>query len=227
MAKTHKNLYNQCFSLESLYNAFLKARKGKRQKRAVFEFEENLGANLQQLLDELNSGTYQSADYTQFVVKEPKPRIIYAPAFRDTIVQHAIYAVIYPIFDKSFIFDNYGCRKGKGTLRAANKAQQCLRQSDDNNYLLQLDISKFFYSIDRTILMQLIKKKIADQRLLSIIQLFLKYPHTVGIPIGNLLSQLFALIYLNEVDHYSQLLRAEARSLIFSKGILSPTLNHE
>jgi hypothetical protein len=91
---------------------------------------------------------------------------------------------------------------GKGTHRAADKVQEYLRKSEDDNYFLQLDIRKFFYRIDRDILTRQIENKIKDKRLMDVIKLFIVYPDRVGIPIGNLLSQVFALIYLNPVDHY-------------------------
>jgi retron-type reverse transcriptase len=202
MAKTYKKLFNECFTIDALFEAFNNAKKGKRNKHQVVEFTRKLGVNIVQLHKEIHDGTYEPLPYKNFKVYEPKERIIYAPHFRDTIVQHAIYSVIYPIFDKGFIDDNYGCRVGKGTHRAANKTQEFMRNSKDDNYFLQLDIRKFFYRIDRDILFKLIQNKIKDDKLLVIIKKFIRYPDVTGIPIGNLLSQLFALIYLNPVDHY-------------------------
>lgn len=202
MPKRFGNLFQHCFTPEALHAAYLTARKGKRKKTAVASFERNLGANLERLHQELHSGTYAPRPYTTFTVKEPKPRLIYAPHFRDVVVQHAIYAVIYPIFDKTFIFDSYGCRTGKGTHRAADQAQRFLRESDPGSFTLQLDIRKFFYRIDRDRLMALVERKIKDTQLLTLLRSFANYPEPSGIPIGNLLSQLFALIYLNPLDHF-------------------------
>lgn len=202
MTKRHGDLFDRMFTPEALYAAYLTARRGKRKKTAVASFERNLGANLQQLHQALHSGSYSPRPYTTFQVTEPKPRLIFAPHFSDVVVQHAIYAVIYPIFDAGFIDDSYGCRVGKGTHRAADQAQRFLRQSAVGSYTLQLDIRKFFYRIDRTILTALVERKIKDARVVALLRMFMRYPDGTGIPIGNLLSQLFALIYLNPLDHY-------------------------
>lgn len=202
MPKRHGNLFDRCFTPDALHAAYLTARRRKRKKGAVAVFERDLGANLQRLHDELHAGTYAPRPYTTFEVREPKPRLIYAPHFRDAVVQHAIYAVLYPVFDRGFVFDSYGCRKGKGTHRAADRAQQFLREAPDDSVTLQMDIRKFFYRIDRARLMRLVARRIKDRRLLALLELFARYPDSTGIPIGNLLSQLFALIYLDPLDHF-------------------------
>lgn len=202
MPKRHGNLFEQMFTLDALHEAYLKARERKRKKSAVAKFERNLGSNLVALHNELHSGQYQPRPYKTFQVFEPKQRLIFAPHFRDVVVQHAMYAVLYQITDGFLCFESYGCRKFKGTHRAADRAQQFLRESPDDSYLLQLDIRKFFYRIDRKILLSLWEKKIKDQKVLELLDTFSTYPDAVGIPIGNLMSQLAALIYLNPLDHY-------------------------
>lgn len=138
------------------------------------------------------------------MVHEPKPRLIYAPAFEDTVVQHAIYRTIYSIFDNTFINTSFACRKGYGTHAASNYLQRALRASAYGSYTLKLDVRKFFYSIDRDILKGLIERKIKDQRFVNMMMLFAEMDTEKGIPIGNLLSQIYALIYLNPVDHYAK-----------------------
>lgn len=141
--------------------------------------------------------------YVKFVIHEPKERIIYAPAFRDVVVQHAIYRVIYPIFDATFIPQSHGCRKDHGAHSASKYAQWAMNQCGDDEYLLQLDIRKFFYSIDRTIMGELIDHRIKDERLSRVMKLFMVMQDSdSGVPIGNLLSQLYALIYLNPLDQF-------------------------
>lgn len=202
MPKRHGNLFDTCFSMEALYAAYERGRRGKRKTFSVMRFERDLGANLQALHTELHAGTYQPQPYRHFMVKEPKPRQISAPAFRDVVVQHAIYAVIYPIFDAGFIHDSYGCRVGKGTHRASDRAQQFLRQSAPGNVILQLDIRKFYRSIVRATLRRLIERKIKDGRLVDLIMRFADDGGDTGVPIGSLLSQLDALIYLDPLDHF-------------------------
>lgn len=200
--KRYGNLFDTTFSKENLYAAYLDARKGKRKKRATFEFEKNLGANINDLWVRIHNGLYQPDPYFQFKIYEPKERIIHAPSFRDVVVQHAIYRQIYDIFDRTFINTTFACRKGYGTHRASQYAQNALRIYDPNLYTLKMDIRRFFYSIDRDILKQLIEKRIKDADLIAVMMLFAKKEGTIGIPIGNLLSQLYALIYLNPLDHF-------------------------
>lgn len=202
MPKRFGNLFQHVCTLDALYAAYLKARKGKRTTLSVLAFEKNLGAELQLLLKELQGNTYKPRPYRYFWIHEPKPRRIAAPAFRDVVVQHAIYKVIYPIFDTTFIHDSYGCRVGKGTHKAADKAQQFLRQSSEDSYILQLDIRKFYYSINRTVLREQLKAKIKDRKMVQLMYMFVTGEDTTGVPIGNLLSQLYALVYLNPLDHY-------------------------
>ena len=200
--KRYGNLFEKAFSEENLYGAFLDARRGKRSRRACFEFERNLAANLRELHDLLRSGEYSPSPYFEFVIYEPKRRVIHAPAFRDTVVQHAIYRVIYSIFDRVFIATSFACRLGYGTHKAARYARSAMQKYDGDQYILKLDIRKFFYSIDRAILRKLIERKIKDTRLIDIMMMFANMKTPKGIPIGNLLSQIYALIYLNPLDHF-------------------------
>ncbi|MDP2910203.1 MAG: reverse transcriptase/maturase family protein, partial [bacterium] len=114
-----------------------------------------------------------------------------------------------PIFDNSFIFDSYSCRMNKGTHRAINRLNYFARKANKNNaktiYILKLDIKKFFDSIDHNILLFLIKKKIKDKNVIWLIETIINSFSTEpskGIPLGNITSQLFANIYLNELDYY-------------------------
>ncbi len=196
------NLFEAIFSHENLYQAYLDARRGKRKKAACFEFDRHLGENLRALHDEINGGSYRPQPYFKFVIYEPKERVIYGPAFRDIVVQHAIYRVIYPIFNRTFIATSFACRVGYGTHRASDYLQKALRDSPSGSYTLKLDVRKFFYSIDRAVLRRLIERKIKDVRLVDLMMLYAEMDAPVGIPIGNLLSQTYALIYLNPLDHF-------------------------
>ena len=195
-------LFEKAFTKENLYDAFLDARKGKRVKRSTLRFEINLGAEIESLYKELYSGIYKHRAYSQFYVYEPKKRLINAPSFRDLVVQHAIYRTIYNLFDKSFIDTSYACRKGGGTHKASAYTQKEINKYDGNLYFIKLDIRKFFYSIDRDVLRKLFEKKIKDKRFVDLMCEFAKMDGDKGIPIGNLLSQIYALIYLNPLDHF-------------------------
>jgi len=200
--KRHGHLYERAFTPLALYRAYLDARRGKRATRACFNFERTLASNLSALHDELSEGTYTIKPYYSFMVYEPKPRRIFAPAFRDTVVQHAIYRLVYPLFDKTFIDQSFACRKGKGTHKAADYAQEALQACPRDSCAIKLDIRKFFYRIDRVVLRGQLERVIKDRRFVDLMMTFAEYGEPVGIPIGNLLSQVYALIYLNPLDHF-------------------------
>lgn len=199
--KRYGNLFDKIFTEDSLFEAYLVARKGKRNKKACFEFEKNLTQNLSQLHNELINDIYSPRPYYQFVVFEPKRRVIKAPAFRDCVVQHAIYKTVYPIFDRTFVYESFACRKNKGTHKASKHIQNSMRKCSPEDYMVQMDIKKFFPSINTNILKVQIQRKIKDERLVRVMMMFTEHKDT-GIPIGNLLSQLYANIYLNVLDHY-------------------------
>jgi retron-type reverse transcriptase len=199
--KRYGNLFEKVFSMENLHQAYLDASRGKRTRRACFEFEKHLGENLHILHDTIHAGTYAPDPYFQFIVYEPKRRVIHAPTFRDVVVQHAIYRIIYDIFDRSFISTSFACRIGYGTHKAAKYARSAM-QKHGGEYILKLDVRKFFYSINRGVLKNLIMRKIKDERLVDIMMMFADMETPLGIPIGNLLSQIYALIYLNPLDHF-------------------------
>lgn len=200
--KRYGNLYDQAFSRDNLFLAYQAASRHKHGKRACYNFEKRLAFNLDKLYQALNDGSYQPSPYYTFLVFEPKLRRIYAPAFADMVVQHAIYRVIYPIFNPALIEQSFACRVGKGTHKAAYYAQRALQACKPGAYTLKLDIRKFFYRIDRDILRTQIERKIKDRKFVDLLMKFAEYGEPVGIPIGNLLSQLFALIYLDPVDRF-------------------------
>lgn len=191
------------WNVDNLFNAYLKARKGKRSKLAVFKFEQNLMENLNKLSEELKEGTYKPLEPRKFSIKcNVKTRQIAAPAFRDSVVQHAIYNEVYDTFDRGFIHDSYGCRLGKGNRRASDRLQKFMRQSPSDSYFIQIDMKKFYHSIDHSVLEESIHRKIKDSRLANLIISFCTEPDGKGLNIGFLLSQLKGLIYLDRFDHF-------------------------
>lgn len=213
------DLFEQIIAFDNLYFAAREALLCKRRKTAPAKFYLNLGKKLIELQEALISGTYKTGAYKTFYIYEPKKRLISAAPFVDRVVHHAICRVIEPLFDKSFIYDTYACRKGKGTHAAINRFTQFARRY---RYALKCDIKKFFPSIDHEILKAQIRKRIGDEKLLQLIDmiidhsnpqeavhdyfpgddLFTPYERKKGLPIGNLTSQFFANIYLNRFDHY-------------------------
>jgi len=188
-------------------------------------FERNLEDNLFGLQYELAKKTYRHGNYHQFYVNDPKRRHIHKAEVYDRIVHHLFYEYLYSIFDKTFIYDSYSCRLGKGTHRAVRRLEQISRKLSKNYtrdfWALKLDIRQFFASVDHEILYGLITKRIKDEDILWLIgEVINSYSssavekqsgevldHTrtindVGIPLGNLTSEIFANIYLNELDQF-------------------------
>lgn len=218
MAKTYRKLFDQIITFDALYLAYRKARRGKRKSWPCRHFEKDLEGELIQLQNELIWGEYKTGPYRSFYVSEPKRRRITAlKYFRDRVVQNAIVEVIEPIWEARFISDNYACRPGKGTHAGADKAQAMLRKCQEAHgkvFVLKADISKYFASIDHDILLDLIRKRIVDDRLMTVIENIIRSysePGTPGkgLPIGNLTSQLFANLYLDALDHWAKDVRRE------------------
>lgn len=201
--KRHGSLYPQIHSPGALYAALVRASHGKKNHRAQFEFARNLGTNLHRLEQELADGTYQPKPCNSFWVTDgPKPRLIEAPAFRDLVVQHAAYAVLAPIFERRYIPTSFACRAGKGTHQAADWLQAAMRRAPRTSWVLHVDVRKFFYSIDRDVLQALLRKVIKCEPTLHLLALFAHRDQPTGVPIGNLMSQTFANVYLNSLDHF-------------------------
>ena len=199
-------LYDRVVDFANLHQSYLAARKCKRYRPSVLRFGFCLEENLLALERELRQKTYRHGGYREFTVVEAKKRTIKAAPFRDRVVHHALCNVIEPIFERSFIFDSYACRKGRGTHAAVRRLEKfihALRSNaeDGKIYCLKCDISKYFDSIDHDVLRVLIRKKIHDENVLWLCDAIIA-SNTPGIPIGNLTSQLFANIYLTELDYF-------------------------
>lgn len=157
----------------------------------------------------MKTKTYRHSNYKSFYIQDPKLRRIHKACVRDRVLHHAIFRILYSIFDPTFISDSYSCRIGKGTHRAVNRLQEFARKVSKNNtkncYILKCDIKGFFDSINHNILIFLIQKKIKDRNAIWLIKEIIKSFSTSlnkGLPLGNITSQLFANIYLNELDGF-------------------------
>jgi len=182
---------------------------GKNGKKDVQEFALRLMENLLTLHQELSDGSYRHGEYYAFNVSDPKPRNIHKATVRDRIVHRALYRKLYPFFDKTFISDSYSCRIGKGTHKAGKRFVSFARKIGKNNtktvWVLKCDIRKFFASIDHEILKKILKKYISDERILNLLDNVIGSFSTLegkGLPLGNLTSQLFANVYMNEFDQF-------------------------
>ena len=221
MARQFDNLYPAVTSFDNLYEAWRKAARGKRGKPGPAVFEYDLAGNLLRLKEELEGFSYQPGPYRSFRIHDPKQRLVSAAPFRDRVVHHALCNVIEPIFERTYIGDSYANRVGKGTHKALDRAQQFSRRYP---YVLQCDVRQFFPSIDHAILRDRIARKIADPGVLWLVDRILEGGEGVldeeydtvyfpgddllaatrprGLPIGNLTSQFWANVYLNELDQF-------------------------
>src|SRR3989344_3043863 len=212
--KTYKLLYNKIFSISNLIAAYQNARKNKTRKDYVVEFEKNFDKNIRQLRNELKNEDYYPRQLKTFILRDPKTRKISKSAFRDRVVHHALIKIIEPIFDKTFIYDSCANRKGKGTLFAIKRFEKFQRKvskndkivrNNINGYCLKADIKHYFQEVNHDILLSIIKRKIKDERIINLIKKILnngEVKQGMGMPLGNLTSQFFANVYLNELDYF-------------------------
>ncbi len=221
-----KNVYDEIFSMDNLYSAFLDASESRRYDRDVLKFGYDVWTNLRELRGRIIRGAYRIDRYHIFFIHEPKKRIIMSIAFEHRVVQWAIYRVVNPMLIKGYIKDSYGCIPGRGGHGAMLRLRSWLEyvsRKEGNWYYLKLDISKYFYRVDHEILKKLLRGKIKDEKLMGMLDDVIDCRHTpfglppgkspeevpleerlydVGMPIGNLLSQMFANVYLNELDQF-------------------------
>ncbi len=202
--------YEDIVSIEDLLDAWKEFKRGKIQKRDVIEFNLHLMDNLIQLHRELASLTYTHHGYYAFNISDPKPRNIHKAIVKDRLLHHAIYQKIYPFFDSTFIYDSYSCRKEKGTHIAMERFKRFIYKVSKNNtkqcWVLKCDVKKFFASIDHLILFRILKSYISDENILwlivQVVRSFTGAKEGVGLPLGNLTSQLLVNVYMNEFDKY-------------------------
>lgn len=207
MPKTIKNVFSTKLEYIYFYEAHYRAVTNKRHKDEVILFEMDLETNLSNLVESIKNGTYQIGKYREFIIYEPKKRIIKSLPYRDRIVhQWYVEEFIKPYFLPRFIKDTCACIENRGTHYAADMVQKYMRIMKRNigdYYILKCDVKKYFYSIDKNILFEIMSRKISDQELLEFTKkIIFDGTGDVGIPIGNYTSQYFANIYLNELDHY-------------------------
>ena len=208
--KTEKHLIEKICTTKNVVKAYKKARKCKRYRPTVLKFETDRELNLIRVIADLRNVTYHAGTYFVFKVFEPKERLIMALPFYDRVIQHAIVNIIEPIFEKRFVFHSYACRKDKGAHAASDTLSRWLYnlqvRQGKKIYAIKADIHHYFQSIDHEVLKQEVRRYISDKAVLKLLDHIIDhngiYPDGVGIPVGNLTSQLFANVYLNILDHY-------------------------
>jgi len=205
--------FNSIISLENLLTSWQEFIKGKRDRKDVCEFSVCLMDNIFSLRADLLRKTYRHGQYQAFKINDPKPRQIHKAQVRDRLLHHAIYRILYPYFDRKFIYDSYSCRDGKGTHRAINRFRNFAGKVSRNNtktaWILKCDIKKFFANIDHRILIEILKRHIGNADTIWLLEQVIESFNTesraeVGLPLGNLTSQLFINIYMNEFDQFAK-----------------------
>lgn len=223
MAKRYYNLYDQIWHPLNLWAAYKNAARGKRSKSYVAVFEYDLEANLIALEEELRAQIYTPGGYHNFYIQKPKRRLISAAPFRDRVVHHALMNVIEPLFERQFIHDSYANRVGKGTHKALDRCTHYLRRYA---YVMHLDVRQFFPSTDHEILKGILNRTIGDKAVMNLMAKIIASGDGVqaeiyepvyfpgddlfslnrqrGLPIGNLTSQHWANVYMNELDQHAK-----------------------
>jgi retron-type reverse transcriptase len=221
-----RDVYPVITSFDWLEKAYRKARKQKRYRNEILAFSSDLDNNLLTIQSQMLDGTFKFGPYIRHWVYIPKRRLVMALPFPSRIVQWSIYLILNPFYDRLMIEDSYACRIGKGSLAAALRLQywlQLIQNKPGSWYCLKMDISKFFYRVDHAVLLDILKIRIKDRKMLVLLDSIINCDNEkfglprfaspenveawnwlsdVGMPIGNLTSQLFANIYLNELDQY-------------------------
>lgn len=202
--------YAEIISLENLLAAWEEFVRGKRKKKDVQEFSLRLLDNLVALHDDLAAFTYRHGPYQAFSITDPKPRSIHKASVRDRVLHHAIYRMLYPFFEQKFIITSFSCQRGKGTHKALSSFTAFARQVSRNHtrtcWVLKMDIKKFFASIDQNVLLGILETYIPDRQTLWLLEQVVRSFHStrpgVGLPLGNLTSQLLVNVYMNEFDQF-------------------------
>ena len=167
MVFTHT--YDDIISVENLLEAWKEFRKSKRKKLDVLEFQSGLIYQSTKLHQELKDKIYKHGGYHHFKIADPKPRDIHKARVRDRLLHHALYRQLYPFFDRTFIYESYSCRLGKGMHKAMNQFRRFAYQVSKNHtrtcWVLKCDIRKFFASIDHQILFSILERHITDKNI--------------------------------------------------------------
>jgi len=218
--KTYRNLYKKLYSFQNLHEAYQNAVKRKTSSKEVQEFQKHWRFHLCNLLRELKTKTYFPKPLQKFVLRDPKTRVICVSAFRDRVVHHALVNILQPIFEPRFIYDSYASRRGKGMLKALQRFDEFKKKVSKNGklipnarntnevcgFVLKADIKHYFETVDKELLVQILKRYVKDETVLWLTRIILdnysSEVHGKGMPLGNWTSQFFANVYLNELDQF-------------------------
>jgi len=204
-------------SLNNIWQSWFKFKKEKKTTKEFIYFQYYLEDNLWRLYLDLYQNTYRHGPYRRFTIKENKRRDLAVAAIRDRVIHRLLYEYLVPIYNKIFIYDVWSCRKNKGLLGAIERTQVLLKKYS-GGFIWRADIAKFFDNVNKNTLINIISRKIKNETALNLIKKVVasygrgrdnererereRVNNARGIPIGNLTSQIFANIYLNEFDRF-------------------------
>lgn len=219
--------FDEMCEFDVLYQAFRAARRGKRSKYSEAQYEANVLQLTERLSYILRTQKYRPSKFETFYVYEPKKRLVQAPAFVDKVVQHALVDnILYEAITRSFIQDNYASQLYKGTHYGLSRLRKAMlsyfrsrkgrdeekRRKDGlpmrpmsewdyaDGWVLKCDVRHFFASIDHDLVKQKLRKKVVDDQVYELMCTYID--STDGLPLGYQTSQLLALLYLDEFDHF-------------------------
>lgn len=201
------DFFNQLFSFRNLYRAHLRSRNSKREVPSVVDYEMHISSNIIRLRYDILRGEYAINAYKTFYIYEPKKRLIQACAYVDRIVQHCLCDnYLTELIDSKLIYDNCACRKNKGLDFAVRRVKKHLqgfyKQYGTDGYCLRVDISKYFQSIDKEIVLKKLNRHVTNRYIMGLISRIVLGYDSEGLPIGNQISQTLAIYYLNDVDRF-------------------------
>lgn len=199
--------FNQLFSFRNLYRAHLRSRNSKRFVPSVVDYEMHISSNIIRLRYDVLRGEYAINAYKKFYIYEPKKRLIQACAYVDRVVQHCLCDnYLTGLIDSKLIYDNCACRKNKGLDFAVRRVKKHLQsfynQYGTDGYCLRVDISKYFQSIDKEIVLKKLNRHVTNRYIMGLISRIVLGYDSEGLPIGNQISQTLAIYYLNDVDRF-------------------------
>ena len=212
--KIYKNLFEKIISIPNIFVSWEEFKEDKRNKDDVQVFEYNLERNLFELGLDLKYKRFVHSPYESFYIRDPKLRHVHKASVRDRILHHAIFRILNPLYDRTFIANSFSCRIGKGTHKGVLAVERMIRSESQNFtrpcFALKCDIRKFFDNIDHQILLKILGRKIIDHDVMRLLEIIIGSFSTnqtslfdrQGLPIGNLTSQLFANVYMNELDQF-------------------------
>lgn len=211
MTKLFNKSFENIVTVPNLLSAWEEFIIGKRKRQDVIAFQLRLMDNILYLYSDLKNKTYRHGAYNAFNISDPKPRNIHKASVLDRLLHHLLYRETFDYIDRHFIYDSYSCRLNKGTHRAVYRFTKFANKVSKNNirtvWVLKCDIRRFFASINHKILKDILSKYFKDSELVWLFGQVIDSFETagqfgVGLPLGNLTSQLLANLYMNELDQF-------------------------